>query len=419
MVAEMESMLVVRTNTPYPFWFALPTSEANPGYLSNSARDTRVMNPSGSVIMHALLEAQCRVMKGGRAPLVVDVGAHVGWFTMMAASYGCRVLAIEPQPHAHVFLNASLLLNGWKGRIDVVHAAVGDKGGSVKMVNRHGWDNWDVTEMTDVDDDAPGDVVRQVRLDDLVDDDILLLKIDAEGAEDLVMRSALRILEGRKIDSILLEAKGSSDEARNEFKKGVFKGLVEKGYTAYEFYEEVGRSVFSWNLHDHLFPLQVRRGGKTLSFENWPSEQVFEDHLFVRQDLDLPKPGTVSILFPPMDHVFRDPSKIALVFALYNYTSTDGSLNISINKRSLVEKIVPGSGNHVGRDVEYFTLLLPELPEAHHFITVRALDMQGEELLENVGSEDTVHFTVNPRGASMSSAIAWHCSRFLDESHCR
>ena len=112
----------------------------------------------------------------------------------------------------------------------------------------------------------------------------------------------------------------------------------------------------------------------------------------------------------------------------------DGSLNISINKRSLVEKIVPGSGNHVGRDVEYFTLLLPELPEAHHFITVRALDMvfrcalcfdltvllqQGEELLENVGSEDTVHFTVNPRGASMSSAIAWHCSRFLDETHCR
>ena len=121
----------------------------------------------------------------------------------------------------------------------MVHAAVGDKGGSVKMVNRHGWDNWDVTEMTDVDDDAPGDVVRQVRLDDLVDDDILLLKIDAEGAEDLVMRSALRILEGRKIDSILLEAKGSSDDARNEFKKGVFKGLVEKGYTAYEFYEEV------------------------------------------------------------------------------------------------------------------------------------------------------------------------------------
>eukprot|EP00960_Hanusia_phi_P045186 757080-Hanusia_phi.AAC.5 len=412
MVREIESMLVVRTSTPNPFWFALPTSEAKPGYLSNSARDSRIMNPSGSVIVHELLDTQCRILKDGRPPLVVDVGAHVGWFTLLAASYGCRVLAIEPQPHAHVFLNASLLLNGWKERIDVVHAAVGDEKGNVKMVNRHGWDNWDVTEMTDVDDEAPGDVVRQVRLDDLIQEDILLLKIDAEGAEDLVMRSAERIFDNWSVESILLEAKGSSDKARNEFKQGMFKGLVEQGYTAYEFYEE-----------------------RTLSFEKWPSDQVFEDHLFVKKALDLPEvrrivrvlwvnlkrnlqPGTLSILFPPMDHVFRNPAKIAFVFALYRYTR-QAKLSPDVNGRRLAETIAPGSGNRVGQDLEYFTLLLPSLSEGQHWISVKSVDKEGRDLTDNVASEDTIQFTVDQRGAAMSSAVAWHCSRFLDESHCR
>jgi hypothetical protein len=34
---------------------ALPTEQATPGYLSNSARDTRIMNPSGSVLVHQIL----------------------------------------------------------------------------------------------------------------------------------------------------------------------------------------------------------------------------------------------------------------------------------------------------------------------------------------------------------------------------
>lgn len=51
---------------------------------------------------------------------MVDVGAHVGWFTLLAASYGCRVLAFEPQPHAHTFLNASIVLNGFQDRVTLV-----------------------------------------------------------------------------------------------------------------------------------------------------------------------------------------------------------------------------------------------------------------------------------------------------------
>jgi hypothetical protein len=54
-VRPIDSMHVIRTATAHPFWMALPTEQATPGYLSNSARDTRIMNPSGSVLVHQIL----------------------------------------------------------------------------------------------------------------------------------------------------------------------------------------------------------------------------------------------------------------------------------------------------------------------------------------------------------------------------
>jgi len=95
---------------------------------------------------------------------------------MLAASYGCRVIAFEPQPHAHPFLNATITLNGWQGRVRTVWGAVssGKDGGKptaqMKMVNRHGWDNWDVTELVPIDDPDDGDPVPVWRVDDFVDE---------------------------------------------------------------------------------------------------------------------------------------------------------------------------------------------------------------------------------------------------------
>ena len=150
------------------------------GYLSNSARDTHIMNPSGSVLVHELLgrDAVCsrRHPDTGLPPLVVDVGAHVGWFSMLAASYGCRVLSFEPQPHAHPFLNASITLNGWQGRVRTVWGAVSSQPHArMKMVNRHGWDNWDVTELVSIDDPDEGDEVPVWRVDDFVHEVLLVV----------------------------------------------------------------------------------------------------------------------------------------------------------------------------------------------------------------------------------------------------
>lgn len=48
--------------------------------------------------------------------LVVDVGANSGYFTAHALSMGCRVLALEPNPHVATLLQLNIALNRLKVR---------------------------------------------------------------------------------------------------------------------------------------------------------------------------------------------------------------------------------------------------------------------------------------------------------------
>src|SRR5690349_14724020 len=52
---------------------------------------------------------------------------------------------------------------------------------------------------------------RQVSLNELVDEDVLLLKIDAAGYEDEVLKGALGLIMGREVAHLLVEIKQSND----------------------------------------------------------------------------------------------------------------------------------------------------------------------------------------------------------------
>ncbi|KAL1526524.1 hypothetical protein AB1Y20_015234 [Prymnesium parvum] len=70
----------------------------------------------------------------GAPPLVVDVGAHFGSaVTLFALSRGARVLAVEMQPAVARALRLSAAINGWQGRLQVVEAAVGPRGGKAPI----------------------------------------------------------------------------------------------------------------------------------------------------------------------------------------------------------------------------------------------------------------------------------------------
>jgi FkbM family methyltransferase len=63
---------------------------------------------------------------------IVDIGAHVGTFTVWAASRApkARILAVEPNPETFTFLERNIRDNGLQDRVVAVNAAVGAMAGA-------------------------------------------------------------------------------------------------------------------------------------------------------------------------------------------------------------------------------------------------------------------------------------------------
>lgn len=118
----------------------------------------------------------------------VDVGANVGYFTLLAASRGCRVVAFEPTPAVVVRLHENVALNGFD-EVTVVNAAVADKRGTLKLFLSP-----DDPEANNLYEGSISVEVSTVSLDDALADHgvkkVDLLKIDAEGAEPMILIGA-------------------------------------------------------------------------------------------------------------------------------------------------------------------------------------------------------------------------------------
>jgi len=64
--------------------------------------------------------------RAGHPPLFVDIGANVGWFTLVMASAGHRVISIEPLQHNELSLRFSLCRNpGFTSRVRLYPVALG------------------------------------------------------------------------------------------------------------------------------------------------------------------------------------------------------------------------------------------------------------------------------------------------------
>jgi FkbM family methyltransferase len=154
-----------------------------------------------------------------RGGAFVDVGAHIGWFTVVGAR------AVGPGGNVHAFeafgpnvaaLRRNLALNGLE-RVDVTEAAVADAPGRARMGREAGGDSGTATAGAQ----ASGSLeeVEQVTLDSVLpaSQPIDLLKVDVEGFEARVLAGASASL-GRttavliELNRAALEANGSSPE---------------------------------------------------------------------------------------------------------------------------------------------------------------------------------------------------------------
>jgi FkbM family methyltransferase len=64
-----------------------------------------------------------------------DIGAHFGVFSLAAAHFGAKAIAVDPSPIATRMMARQVVLNGWSKSIQVVQAAVSDTNGTVDMLS--------------------------------------------------------------------------------------------------------------------------------------------------------------------------------------------------------------------------------------------------------------------------------------------
>lgn len=133
--------------------------------------------------------------KGGRT--FIDVGAHVGTWTLNLAKHFERVFAFEPDPRGWEALKRNLQINNITN-VEVIPKAVSNKSGRVRL---NIFPNPSTNTMMNLADcgrtDAPIGIheVDSISIDEFVAErnihDLDFIKVDAEAAEMLIVEGAL------------------------------------------------------------------------------------------------------------------------------------------------------------------------------------------------------------------------------------
>jgi FkbM family methyltransferase len=168
--------------------------------------------------------------------ILVDVGANMGGYSMLAAARGARVYAFEPESQNYALLNRNIYLNGAAERISAYCVALSDceKFSQLYLAEF-------VTASSCHAFGAPLDFRNQplhaafiqgafsTTLDQLVHIQAMpvptRIKIDVDGIEPKVVAGARRTLQDPRVRSVLIEINSTLDEHR-----GVVDLMLELGF---------------------------------------------------------------------------------------------------------------------------------------------------------------------------------------------
>ncbi len=147
----------------------------------------------------------------GREDVVIDVGAHVGLYSLLASRTCGTVFAVEPEPRMFGLLQNNLKLNA-KKNVFPLKVALGRRGGSTRFfvprsttgatMHLQHLGNQGVTDYTEIE-------VSIRTLDELITESgiagVDVLKIDVEGSELDVLAGGSRSLSNGTITKMIVE----------------------------------------------------------------------------------------------------------------------------------------------------------------------------------------------------------------------
>jgi FkbM family methyltransferase len=184
------------------------------------------------------MEFAVRLLRQG--DVVVDVGANIGLYTLLAARHveGGRVIAFEPHPLAAHRLRENVSLNGL-GNVDVRAEAVGAASGEARLTQDLDTDNF---ILPDHETEPRAVTVHISTLDEVVPPGArpALVKVDTEGFETAVLAGATRLLADAAVTAWIVEARehGSKYGHRDDTVLDTFRRA---GYGSYVYHAEANR----------------------------------------------------------------------------------------------------------------------------------------------------------------------------------
>jgi FkbM family methyltransferase len=175
----------------------------------------------------------------------VDVGAHIGYLTAMAArvvGHTGQVIAFEPAPDTFAKLSAAFRGAGFP-QVRTVHAAVADTGGEQVLFAAAGeWQHQAYrNSLHPAAGLAPAAEVKVVTLDEeLGNQRVRLLKVDVEGGEPSVLAGADHLLTDQRCDALVVELNPPALARAGASVAAVVEQLGRCGYEAHRITEDGG-----------------------------------------------------------------------------------------------------------------------------------------------------------------------------------
>ena len=194
-----------------PRTIRIPGLTSKGGFEFDVLEDDEVVGPAienGVWEEHETTLFRAHLRPGDR---VVDLGANVGWYSVLAILAGCEVHAFEPVPGIADLAERNMRRaeQHGTGRGHLHRAAAGVETGTALIVlapRNHG-DNRVLDGVAAPDDleEAEQLEIQIVRVDDHVAGPVRLLKVDTQGSEWLALKGATKLLSDSPEMALLIE----------------------------------------------------------------------------------------------------------------------------------------------------------------------------------------------------------------------
>ncbi len=162
---------------------------------------------------------------------VLDLGAHIGTFSLYAAALGYPVTAVEASPRNAALLAESARRNGF-ANLRLVNQAVSDRAETLKFIQAGPYGMRANPHLHDPTIEVPANTVPAI-LDGGTAGPPAFVKLDVEGSEVRALRGMKKLLAGASAPPILYESNGHTLYYFGETPNRLMALLERAGYRCY------------------------------------------------------------------------------------------------------------------------------------------------------------------------------------------